>query len=628
MLQRFLTHKQMRRLVQLLTFILVVGLLVTPSVALADVPISGPVVVRPGGAQLYSAPNGDVVENLPIGTVVTVSGRTGDDQWLVGVAPDGKIGWVQVAQMIAVGVDLLPVYDDSSGVTTTVVPANVVASNSVSTTVTQNTVTQNSVVPNTVVPNATVANSAGPDTTVPNAPSSGDTANNPAASTATLTEQPSVSQSAQAAQLPAAASATTTAPSGAAVIGTVASGTDRLNIRSGPGIDFSIVDHTTSGAQYAVTGRSEDGTWLQITLNPVSAGEASTGWISASYVTLQGDPTSLPVVAVADPPSPALVPASLTQTAVPSSAAVSGLSGTLVIETSPGGMMYGYSLDNGSLWPLTNGFDPAISPDGKTVAFVRDGGDNGIYLINIDGSNEHLIFSGRARLSSPKWSPDGQYISFTRGDGTYHCIATGRSCVTPRGGGNGGGSSIPGLETQTRSWNNLARVDRDGNNYRDIPSLTSAKAGDWNQAGIVYESTAGLQITADTPDDQNRLVIFDYLKPYFSDPDWQPNGGKLVYMGKEASHWELFAVNPDGSGKVALTQPETTVVDVIPSNVAPAWSPDGKHIAFLSNREDNHEAGKWRVWVMDADGSNQHPLPINLDINYTFGDEQSVDWTS
>ncbi|MCB0089176.1 MAG: PD40 domain-containing protein, partial [Caldilineaceae bacterium] len=30
---------------------------------------------------------------------------------------------------------------------------------------------------------------------------------------------------------------------------------------------------------------------------------------------------------------------------------------------------------------MTHGFDPAISPDGSTVAFTRDGGENGIYLI-------------------------------------------------------------------------------------------------------------------------------------------------------------------------------------------------------------------------------------------------------
>jgi TolB protein len=261
------------------------------------------------------------------------------------------------------------------------------------------------------------------------------------------------------------------------------------------------------------------------------------------------------------------------------------------------------------------------------VTFVRDGGENGVYLIDIDGSHERLIFSGRARLSSPKWSPDGQWILFTRSDDSYQCYELGGSCVTLGRRPDGGSLTIPGVEPSTRYWYNLARVDRDGNNYGDIASLTSARAADWNEAGIVYQSDAGLQITADTPDAENKLVIFDYLKPFYDDPDWQPQGGRIVYMGKEASHWELFAVNPDGSGKTALTRPATTIVDVIPSNVAPAWSPDGQHIAFLSNREENNEAGAWRVWVMDADGSNQRRLPIDLEINYAFGGEQSISWT-
>ncbi|MDH4136390.1 MAG: hypothetical protein OEW09_06700, partial [Anaerolineae bacterium] len=39
----------------------------------------------------------------------------------------------------------------------------------------------------------------------------------------------------------------------------------------------------------------------------------------------------------------------------------------------------------------------------------------------------------------------------------------------------------------------------------------------------------------------------------------------------------------------------------------PAWSPDGRSIALLSDRD-----GAWAIWVMNADGSNQRKL-FNLD---------------
>ena len=149
---------------------------------------------------------------------------------------------------------------------------------------------------------------------------------------------------------------------------------------------------------------------------------------------------------------------------------------------------------------------------------------------------------------------------------------------------------------------------------------------DWNEAGIVYQSAPGLQITDDGPDVENQLLAFDYLKPFYRDPDWQPNGGKIVFQSKEGSHWEIWTVDPDGTGMTALTRPVTTLVDELPSNVAPMWSPDGTQIAFLSNRGDDHEAGPWQLWIMNADGSDQRPLALNLTFEYSHGGEQMVSW--
>ena len=88
----------------------------------------------------------------------------------------------------------------------------------------------------------------------------------------------------------------------------------------------------------------------------------------------------------------------------------------------------------------------------------------------------------------------------------------------------------------------------------------------------------------------------------------------------------------DGNGRVRLTQTPLWV-PVQPdsngsqwNNVAPVWSPDGSQIAFLTDR-----TGQWEIWIMNADGSNQHPLfseDINsqLNINYNFVDERMLSW--
>jgi Tol biopolymer transport system component len=156
--------------------------------------------------------------------------------------------------------------------------------------------------------------------------------------------------------------------------------------------------------------------------------------------------------------------------------------------------------------------------------------------------------------------------------------------------------------------------------------VPDAFAPDWNSAGVVYQSAAGLQITQDTPEDNNRLLYFEIRRQYHQDPDWQRGGGRIVFQQRQGSHYEIFGINPDGSGLSGLTRPATALVDQMPSNVSPAWSPDGQSIVFLSNRTADHEAGPWRLWVMNADGSNQRPLPVNVPLHYDYVLEQMVDW--
>jgi Tol biopolymer transport system component len=94
-------------------------------------------------------------------------------------------------------------------------------------------------------------------------------------------------------------------------------------------------------------------------------------------------------------------------------------------------------------------------------------------------------------------------------------------------------------------------------------------------------------------------------------------------------------MNADGSGEVRLIQTPLTVLvnqqlqgheSKSWDNAAPAWSPDGSQIAFLSNRN-----GSYEIWVMNADGSNQRVLlPASalgdLKIQYAGVDERVISW--
>jgi Tol biopolymer transport system component len=91
---------------------------------------------------------------------------------------------------------------------------------------------------------------------------------------------------------------------------------------------------------------------------------------------------------------------------------------------------------------------------------------------------------------------------------------------------------------------------------------------------------------------------------------WKPGGAKLAFDSDRAASDsggptdisginDIFKMNPDGTGVVKLT-------DSGSFNGSPGWSPDGKKIAFASDRR-NHQ-GRMEIHVMNADGSNVRRL--------------------
>ncbi len=335
-----------------------------------------PAVAGVSGSRLY-ADDGTLLVTLDSGATVLVTGRSADNTWLSVTGSDGSDGsdgWIEAAQLIVYGLHRLAVTD----------------------------------VPAVVQSTAGTADAAG-------MADAGSVASTPVFTvTPVIAAGTALTATAAAPVTKTVAAAVTAVVAPTAPIATVKTEQGRLNIRSGPGTGYLVVAKANDGQAYPVLGRSADGDWLQLQLD---GGES--GWASAAYLEVAGDVSKLPVPAVSAPAAPAnaattsaasstatLTAASVVEVANYNTGATGDLQGTIVFQQSPGGMIYAYNLATGRLWPLVNGFDPAISPDGSTVAFVREGGETGLYLIDIDGTDERRIFE-RPVLSSPKWSPDG-----------------------------------------------------------------------------------------------------------------------------------------------------------------------------------------------------------------------------
>jgi hypothetical protein len=396
-----------------------------------------------------------------------------------------------------------------------------------------------------------------------------------------------------------------------------------LNVRTGPGTAYPIVGGLSRDDVVEVVGKNAAGDWLQIAYN------GQGGWVTAAYVDLSGSLAAVPEVSAPPPPPPT---PGLGQRPLPNGSPE--LTGKLVFQVCNGCDIYVINADGSGLRRLTDGMDPAWSPDGQKVAFARWRDPRGIYVINEDGSNESLVF-GWSQAKAPAWSPDGSRIVFTRQYG-------GREEDVDR--------SFYGFQwtLPAHPWWKLGLVRVEDRYFTDLLGYDHSFSPTWSPDGkvIAYDSDYGLHLTS--PDGafggQTYGRHINALSTDVRDasPAWSPDGSKIAFMFNQHDHWEIYVMDADGANRVRLTK-EEPFTPRPPNNVSPAWSPDGRHIAFFTDRNSNSEQGEdseplWELYVMNADGSDQRPMfsmgkglrpsPVDgLPIEYGFVAERMVSWT-
>jgi dipeptidyl aminopeptidase/acylaminoacyl peptidase len=409
-------------------------------------------------------------------------------------------------------------------------------------------------------------------------------------------------------------------------------------------VNYPAVGTVSKGELFDIIGVSPNRNWLQIT-----AADGAPGWISSqpAYAHVIGSLDNAPVTQTPVGGQPSAVGGQ-------PSAVRSTSGGQIVFMTSSGGDLYVINAECASLpagcgtglRKLASGvIDPVVSPDGKQVAFTRwDGAKFGaLYIMNLDGSGERVVAGDIRQPKSPTWSPDGQaiIISFQHGgtvDPKPECREFDSddgfqlpniSEITSIHQNSDGSIKICFIRLEDLQWG-LRRVNLATSQLEDLPADLYSFNPAWdphNPWRVIYDGQRGLmQLDVDSGTLQPLTNDVRDTAPVFS-----PDGQKLALTYKQHDHWEVYTYDLTTGSRQRLTKPPL-LADPQYNSAAPAWSPDGSQIAFVTDRSGRYPEGIiWEIWVMNADGSNQRPLfspeiQAQLELEYRGVNERMLNW--
>jgi len=268
---------------------------------------------------------------------------------------------------------------------------------------------------------------------------------------------------------------------------------------------------------------------------------------------------------------------------------------------------------------------PAWSPDGRQIAFTRySEKPDAIYIVPALGGSEHRVYSSSGSLGGGvTWSTDGRILAFTESTDTDRRRAT-VSVLSLTD------SSVRPITSPPPGW-----LDHE-------PSFSP----DGTQLAFVRSTVAGVSndvFVMPANGGQAKRLTFDN-RPIMGAPTWTPDSHQLVFSSNRGGATSLWRISAGGgaprplAGPVGeamwpsipakggalvyeqalsklniwrlnlksaeqLERPPSAIIAEKGEKMRPELSPDGKKIAFESNR-----LGFWDIWTCNTDSSDCHQV--------------------
>jgi len=249
------------------------------------------------------------------------------------------------------------------------------------------------------------------------------------------------------------------------------------------------------------------------------------------------------------------------------------------------------------------------------IAFIRRVREsNEIFLIDADGRRSHQLTFSKTLKMSPTWSLDGNKIVYSVLEEADWLIVmidihTGQSIDISRWSGLNTTPALspvePDLVAFTSSREGNAEIYTCRTNGKELRRLTNHPRIDsspsWSPDGkkIAFQSdrTGRPLIYVMNRNGKNCNRLTSSINAYEDSPCWSPRGDRIAFVVmSEYGLFDIATASPSGDDVIILTYGRA-------SNEDPQWSPDGLRIIFSSTL-----SGSKRLYIMSRDGSNVRPL--------------------